>query len=150
MSLEIVPIEFPEACQFIKEHHRHHRPPLSHKFSIAAAVGDKIVGVVVIGRPVARHLLDGFTLEVTRLATDGHRNACSMLYAAAWRAAKAMGYRRLITYILNSESGTSLKAAGWKMVGSVRGRSWNTPARPRVDKSPIQGKFRFEISQEET
>lgn len=75
------------------------------------------MGVAIVGRPVSRHLDDGWTLEVNRLCTDGSRNACSALYAAAWRAARAMGYKRLVTYILESENGASLRAAGWKCVG---------------------------------
>lgn len=102
-------------------------------------------GVVMVGRPVARGLDDGLCLEVTRLATDGCPNACSALYAASWRACRALGYRRLITYILDIEPGTSLAAAGWKCVGEVRGRSWSCVSRPRVDKSPLQGKLRFEV-----
>jgi hypothetical protein len=97
-----------------------------------------------VGRPVARHLDDGWTVEVNRVATDGTRNACSMLYAASWRAARAMGYRRMVTYTLDTEPGTSLRAAGWKIVGEVTARSWSCPSRPRVDKSPHQGKLRWE------
>ena len=116
------PISFREACRFIKEHHRHHRPPQGHKYSIAVNNGEMVVGVVMVGRPVARHLDDGWTLEVIRLCTvDGARNVSSMLYQASWRAARAMGYKRLITYILKNETGTSLKAAGWRLVGEVGG-----------------------------
>src|SRR5687768_15134628 len=105
MSLELQPIAFDEACEFIRLHHRHHLPPVGHKFSIAVNDGAKVVGVVTVGRPVARHFDNGWTLEVTRLCTDGTPNAASMLYGAAWRAAKAMGYRRLITYTLQEEPG---------------------------------------------
>lgn len=143
--MEIIPIEFDEAKAFVKQWHRHHSPPIGHKFSIACAVDGIIVGVVIVGRPVARRLQDGWTLEVNRLATDGTKNACSMLYAAAWRAARAMGYRRLITYILDTEPGTSLKAAGWKEIGKAGGLSWNVPSRPRVDKCPSQMKIRYEV-----
>lgn len=94
---------------------------------------DTIVGVAIVGRPVARTLDDGWTLEVTRVATDGTKNACSALYASAWRAARAMGYQRLITYTLPSEGGASLRAAGWRTVHRTKGGNWNTPARPRVD-----------------
>ena len=95
---------------------------VGHKFSIGLSDGDKIVGVAIVGRPVARHLDDGWTLEVNRLCTDGTRNACSMLYAAAWRAARAMGYKRIVTYILESENGASLRASGWKCVRSEERR----------------------------
>ena len=129
---------------FIAEHHRHHLPPQGWKFGIAVNDGSKIVGVVTVGRPVSRHKDDGFTAEVTRCCTDGTRNACSILYAAAWRAARAMGYKRLITYILASETGTSLKASGWREIGRTKAGSWNSPSRPRVDKAPTTQKTLFE------
>ena len=113
MSIEICPMTLREANAFVEQHHRHHKPVVGHKFSIGCTDGKEIVGVAIVGRPVSRHLDDGWTLEVNRLCTDSTHNACSMLYAAAWRAARAMGYRRLVTYILDSESGTSLKASGW-------------------------------------
>src|SRR5690554_4973935 len=112
MKMDLVPIEFSEACEFVRRHHRHHRPPQGHKFSIACLNDGKIVGVVIVGRPVARMLDNGLTLEVTRLCSDGTKNVCSFLYSAAWRAARAMGYKKMITYILQSESGASLKASG--------------------------------------
>lgn len=144
VSLELTPIEFAEACAFVALHHRHHAPPQGHKFSIAASEGDQVRGVVMVGRPVARGRQDGWTLEVTRLCTDGTRNACSMLYAAAWRATRALGYRRLGTYTLASESGASLRAAGWRIVGEVHGRSWSCQSRPRVDTHPTQDKLLWE------
>lgn len=104
-SLHTSPIAFAEVCAFIAAHHRHHKPPVSHLFSVAASDGEKVVGVAVVGRPVARMLQDGWTAEVTRLATDGSKNACSLLYGAAWRAARALGYRRLVTYTLPEEGG---------------------------------------------
>jgi hypothetical protein len=145
MTLEVSPLTLKEACLFVKRTHRHHKPPQGGLFAIGAAQGDEIVGVVIIGRPVSRMLSDGFTAEVTRLATDGSRNACSMLYAAAWRACRAMGYRKLITYILGDEPGTSLRAAGWKCVGEAGGGNWSRKSRPRVDEHPTQRKLRFEI-----
>lgn len=96
MAIEICPITLREANAYVEQHHRHHKPVVGHKFSIGCSDGDKIVGVAIIGRPVARHLDDGWTLEVTRCCTDGTRNACSILYAAAWRAARAMGYKVLV------------------------------------------------------
>ena len=98
--LEIVPMTLAEANAFVQKNHRHHKPVVGHKYSLGCAAEDNIVGVAIVGRPVSRYLDDGWTLEVTRLCTDGTKNACSMLYAAAWRAARAMGYKRLITYIL--------------------------------------------------
>lgn len=143
--LQAVPISLDEANAFIEQHHRHHGRVVGHKFSIGAAMAGLIVGVVVVGRPVARGLQDGWTLEVTRLATDGTRNAASFLYGAAARASFALGYRRIGTYILASEPGTSLAAAGWRMVAEVKGRSWSAPSRPRVDKHPLEDKLRFEV-----
>ena len=142
--LILQPINFDEAAAFVAEKHRHHKPPVSHKFSIAVSDGEKIVGVAIAGRPVARMLDDGWTLEVIRLASDGTRNVCSMLYQACWRAARALGYRRLITYILSSEPGTSLKASGWKEIGKCGGGSWSRSSRLRVDKHPLQEKIRWE------
>ncbi|HET6256692.1 MAG TPA: XF1762 family protein [Puia sp.] len=143
--LTIVPIGFSEACTFVRTYHRHHRPPQGHKFSIGVAVNDRIVGVAIVGRPVARRLDNGWTLEVVRLCTDGTPNACSKLYSACWRIAREMGYRELITYILDTEKGISLKAAGWVCLGKAGGISWNVPARPRIDKSPAQMKIKFGI-----
>ena len=146
MSLDICPVSLQEANAFVEQHHRHHRPVVGHKFSIGATDGKKIVGVAIVGRPVSRYLDDGLTLEVTRCCTDGTRNACSMLYAAAWRASRAMGYKKLITYILASESGTSIKAAGWKCVGQAGGLRWTGKRKPEVDLYPAQMKMRFEIT----
>lgn len=142
--LDLSPIPLAEASAFIVAHHRHHVPPVGHKFSLAATVADRVVGVVVVGRPVARRTDDGWTLEVTRLCTDGHANACSFLYGAAWRATKALGYRRLVTFTLPEEGGASLRAAGWRVVGETPGRSWSVPSRPRVDKHPLQGRLKWE------
>ncbi len=145
--LTVVPCDFDEAVAFVRQHHRHHRPPIGHKFSLSVAddKGD-VRAVCMVGRPVARGSDDGWTLEVTRLASDGCPNACSCLYGAAWRAAKALGYKRLITYILDSEPGTTLTASGWKCLGVRGGGSWNTPSRPRVDKHPLQKKLLWEAS----
>ena len=142
--LDIVPVSLKEANAFVVQHHRHHGPVVGHKFSIGCTDGDRIVGVAIVGRPVSRYMDDGLTLEVNRLATDGTRNACSMLYAAAWRAARAMGYKKLITYIMKTETGSSLKAAGWKCVGEAGGLRWTGKRRPEVDLYPAQMKIRFE------
>jgi hypothetical protein len=132
--LRTVPVTFAEACRFVEDWHRHHRPPRGHKFSIGAALDQVLVGVAVVGRPVARMLDDGLTLEVTRVATDGTRNANSLLYAAAWQAARALGYRRLVTYTQDGESGASLRASGWRIVASRPPQpGWSRPSRPRVD-----------------
>lgn len=145
-KLEIVPIKQKEANAFVLAHHRHHKPVVGSVFQIACAVDGKVVGVVIVGRPVSRHLDNGWCLEVNRLCTIGTPNACSMLYSAAWRVAKSLGYRRLITYILDTEKGISLKAAGWKLIGEAGGKSWNVKSRPRVDKSPQQKKLLFEAA----
>jgi hypothetical protein len=149
--LSIVPCDLASAKAFVARVHRHHSPPVGHKFSLAVAdEHNDIHGVCIVGRPVSRHLDDGWTLEVVRLATDGCANACSCLYGAAWRVAKEMGYRRLITYILSDEPGTSLKAAGWRLIGERGGGKWSCPSRPRIDKHPTQTKLLFEVSTKES
>jgi len=131
--MKVVPITFREANEYVKKLHRHHKPVVGCKFAIAAEDHGELVGVCLVGRPVSRHLDNGLTLEVNRLCTNGARNACSMLYRAAWRAAKAMGYERLITYTLPEEGGASLRGAGWTLVGKRGGGNWNKPGRPRED-----------------
>ena len=143
--LGIVPLTRAEAQEYIRQHHRHHKPSIGDVFCLGVADDDgEIRGVAMIGRPVARMNQDGLTLEVTRVATDGCPNACSALYGAAWRAARALGYRRLITYTLTTEPGTSLRAAGWRLIGEAGGGSWSVPSRPRVDTHPLQTKLRWE------
>ena len=145
MKLATVPLDLDEANAFIRSHHRHHGAVVGHKFSIGAVVADRIVGVVIVGRPVARLRDDGVTLEVTRRCSDGTRNACSFLYGAAARAAFALGYKRIGTYIRASENGASVKASGWRLIGQTPGRSWSVPSRPRVDKHPLQARLLFEM-----
>lgn len=136
--LTVTPIDFAEANAFVATYHRHHKPMPGCKFSIAVSDKEGVVrGVAMVGRPVARNSDDGWTLEVNRVCTDGARNACSMLYGAAWRAAKALGYRRLVTYTLPAESGASLRAAGWKNIGLRGGGNWNVPSRPRIDTAEL-------------
>ena len=139
MSLRIVPIRFRDACEFVQMWHRHHPPPRGHVFSIGVADDDDVLrGVAMIGRPVARHYDNGTTLEVNRTATDGTKNANSCLYGASWRATKALGYSRLITYTQIGETGASLRASGWRIIGERQARGgWNTPSRPRDDNAPI-------------
>lgn len=147
MTLHLQPITFREASVFVREHHRHHAPSQGHKFSIAANDGERVVGVIVIGRPVSRHLDNGWTLEVTRCCVlEGIKNGASFLYGAAWRACKALGYRRLITYTLVAEPGISLRAAGWKALYQTEGGSWNVPSRPRVDNHPLGQKTLWEAA----
>lgn len=146
MSLVVVPITLKEAKAFVLRHHRHHKPPVGGKFSVGVAVDEVIVGVAIAGRPVSRRLDDGWTLEVSRVATDGTPNACSMLYGAVRRAGKAMGYRRFVTYTLDTEPGSSLRGAGWEAVAETPGRSWSVPSRPRVDTHPLQRRIRWEAA----
>lgn len=136
MSLEIVPVSFADACAFVADHHRHHKPPIGHKFSLGVADDGSLVGVAIVGRPVSRVIqAEGGTLEVLRTATDGTRNANSMLYGSAWQATKALGYHRLITYTQEGESGASLRAAGFRVIGQRPPRKgWDTPPRARTGK----------------
>lgn len=145
--LVVVPVTIREARAFVSAHHRHHRAPQGALFALGCSIdGEEIVrGVCLVGNPVARMLNDGWTAEVTRLCTDGTRNACSILYAAAWRACRALGWRRLITYTLADEGGASLRASGWLCVGEAGGGSWSRVARPRVDTHPTQIKMRWEV-----
>lgn len=131
--MNLRPISYKEACDFIKIHHRHNKPPIGHKFSIALESNNQIIGVIMVGRPVSRMLDNGLTLEVNRCCTDGTKNACSLLYGASWRVAKNLGYNRIITYTLEIESGSSLKGAGWVNDGIVKGASWNRNIRNRKD-----------------
>jgi hypothetical protein len=147
--LALQPIDFAEACAFVGLHHRHHQPSVGWKFGIGVNDGEKVVGVVMVGRPVARMLDDGATLEVTRCCTDGTKRAASMLYGAAWRATKALGYGRLITYTLVEEPGTSLRAAGWRELYTTQGGSWSVPSRPRVDTHPLGQKRLWAVGQRE-
>lgn len=146
MKYHLQPITQREAFAFIAEHHRHHDEPEGWLFGVAVNDGERVVGVAVVGRPVARMLQNGFTAEITRVCivndlpkhtdhkgTEHAAPVASMLYSAAWRAARALGYRRLVTYTLAEESGGSIKAAGWKEVGKAGGGQWTRPSRPRVE-----------------
>jgi len=145
-KLRRIPLKFTEAAQFVALHHRHHTPPVGHKFSIGAALDAAIIGVIIVGRPVSRHRDDGMTLEVTRCCTVGDKNACSFLYGAAARAAFAMGYQRIGTYTLKSENSSSLRGAGWRLLGEAGGGSWNCQSRPRDDKAPTETKLLWELA----
>jgi len=147
MKFTVVALSLAEANAFVERHHRHHKPVRGHKFSLGLAANTErpyVCGVAIVGRPVARRLDVGTTLEVNRLATDGTRNACSALYAACWRAVVSLGYTRLITYTLPEEGGPSLRGAGWRLLGERGGGSWNRAARPRVDTAPTQRKLLWE------
>ena len=129
--MRLVPIRLKDAQRFVREHHRHHTPPQGWRWGVGLMDAEHLVGVAMAGRPVSRMLDDGLTLEVTRCCTDGTRNAASCLYGAVRRAAKALGYRRLVTYTMQGETGASLRAAGWVRDGDRRGESWSRPSRPR-------------------
>jgi hypothetical protein len=156
----LVPVDKTRARAFVQEHHRHNEAPsaMQVSFAIGLEADGELVGVMTAGRPVARMLADGLTLEVNRTCVrDFHRNANSRLYGACARAARAMGYRRLVTYTLQEESGTSLRASGWTCVADIGSRSWaddNDPTkRPRQDvtlwgerkNAASVAKFRWEL-----
>lgn len=149
--IEVRPIELKQANEFVGLHHRHHKPVQGHRFSLSAWNDNRLCGVVIVGRPVARLAGDPLeVLEVTRLCTDGTRNACSALYAAAARVGREMGYRKIQTYILDIESGTSLKASGWLCDGPAGGGQWNHTGETmgifganRRDDQPTCGKVRW-------
>lgn len=132
MSLYLVPVDWQTARDFVDGWHRHNRPPPGHKFSLGVATGGLLVGVAIVGWPTSSGLHDGLTLEVRRVATDGTPNANSMLYGASWRAAKALGFGRLVTYTQATESGASLRAAGWRVIAERPAcKGWDSPSRPR-------------------
>lgn len=148
MRLEIVPLNLSEANELVAAMHRHHQKVVGHKFSIGVQGEDgQLHGAAIVGRPVARRLDNGRTLEVTRCVTDGTPNACSALYGAAWRVAREMGYRRLITYTLATEAGGSLRGAGWRELYTTPGKSWSVPSRPRKDKHPLGQKLLWEVGE---
>lgn len=140
-------IDFAAAAAFVKEHHRHHTPPVGHLFSLGAFIGLDMVGVAIVGRPVARRRDDGLTAEITRLCVrEGVRNAASFLLGKCAKAALALGFRRIGTYTLKSEPGTSLRAAGYVLIGETPGKSWSVPSRPRTDSHPIEPKLLWEVA----
>lgn len=141
-ELYVKHIELKEANQYVEDNHRHHRKVAGHKFSLGVYQGDELHGVVIVGRPLSRYLDDGDTLEVLRLCTDGTYNACSILYARSARIAKEMGYKKIITYILDEELGTSLKASGWIMeADNVGGGDWTNCSRRQDERIYTQMSF---------
>lgn len=137
------PITFREASEYINKYHRHHKATVGCKFCVCVKdENDQIHGVAVCGRPVSRRLDDAYTLEVNRVCTDGYRNACSMLYGACIRIAKAMGYRKVITYTLKSEDGASLRASNFTCDGEAGGLRW-TGDRNRGQDIPAEMKTRW-------
>ena len=136
MSLRIVPIKHKEANDLVARLHRHSRPTLGAIFCVGVANSD-LCGAAIVGRPVARRLDDGETVEILRVVTDGTRNACSMLYGACRRVAKELGYSRIITYTLPNEGGASLRASGFTLDGEAGGASDMWHNRPKRTAQPI-------------
>lgn len=145
----IRPCTIQQAKDFVRTHHRHSDPPVLGRFAIALLLDDDVVGVAIVGRPVARGLDDGITAEITRLCVNERapRNSCSRLARACWRAWSAMGGQRMITYTLVSEGGASLRGAGFRLVGVTKPQQWDTPSRRRVQKPLYQlRKHRWELT----
>ena len=149
-GLRVVPVTRDQALAHLAAHHRHHGRPQGYRFAVGVAEGDRLVGVAMAGRPVARALDNGQTIEIVRVATDGTPNACSMLYGACWRAARALGYTHGITYTQEGESGASLRASGWRLVAELparKGWSGHSVARPREVREGDAGivRLRWEV-----
>jgi len=152
MSLVPVPMTITEAKEFVTNFHRHNKAPQGALFAVGVSDGSNLIGVAIVGRPVARKLDDGLTAEVIRCCVieNSIKGACSFLYAKCWQAAKALGWQKLITYTLQTESGASLKGAGWKVIAELKSNNpklWQS--RPNRDWQPVvgQAKFRWEIQQ---
>lgn len=147
MKLQVIPISIREANEFVMNFHRHNKPTQGAKFSIGASYDNQLVGVAIVGNPVSRKVMDGFTAEVTRVCVlgDAPKNTCSFLYGRAWRIWQQMGGKRMVTYTLEHESGASLRGAGWKVVGetksSLAGKGWQN--RPGRDWQPIYGQLKL-------
>lgn len=143
--LDLVPLKRKEAQEWIRKYHRHSGVPVGDIIRVGLSVDGEIVGVAVAGRPVARALDDGRTLEITRVCTTGYENACSMLYGALCRAGKALGFKVAITYTLASEPGSSVKASGFALDAELKpGKTWDTPSRPRAtEKRSTEAKRRW-------
>ena len=148
--LNAVPINLKAANNFVALHHRHNKPVVGARFSIGCATDDDLIGVAIVGRPVCRHLDDGFSAEVVRccVVNDSQKGTCSFLYAACWRAWKAMGGTKLITYTLQSETGASLRGAGWSVVHEntgFTGKGWQSRIERQNQEITGQAKFRWEV-----
>jgi hypothetical protein len=141
--LSIRPIHLKDAKEFVRKYHRHNIPPVGGKFAIACYDDERLCGVAICGRPIARHFDDGFTLEIYRNCTDGTYNACSKLYGACLRIAKNMGYKKIITYTLASENGASLRASNFIYDGEAGGIAWNGTRRRDYYISPEEMKSRW-------
>ena len=142
--LSLVPMALAEANEYVRLHHRHNVPVRGCKFCVGVvSEAGGLRGVAIAGRPVARSLDNGRTLEILRVCTDGTANAPSMLYGACRRAGKALGYTRIVTYTMEDEGGASLRAAGFQLDAKTKGGSWSCPSRPRTDKASTRPKFRW-------
>jgi hypothetical protein len=146
MALLVQPVDQVTAKAFVDSLHRHHRSPLGSIFQIGVNDGVKLVGVIIVGRPVSRRLDDGMTLEVTRCCTDGTKNACSILYARAQESTFALGWSKIITYTLPEEGGASLRASGWICEGEFGGGEWKRNDGFRVNDHPLGTKLRWSCS----
>lgn len=145
MALEILPISIRQAKAFVSVVHRHLPAPQGAVFALGVWDSKTLVGVALVARPVSRYLDDGWTAEVTRVATNGAKNACSLLYGAAWRVCRQLGYCRVITYTLEMEPGTSLRAAGWIKEGPAGGGEWSRKVRPRKASVQVGNKVRWSV-----
>jgi hypothetical protein len=142
--VKVIHLDLDDANQLVIDLHRHHKPVRGHKFSIGAVGKFGLCGAAIVGRAVARMTDQKMTVEVVRLVTDGYHNACSFLYSAAARAADALGYAEIQTFILKSESGVSLRAAGWECMGPSKGGDWNRPSRGgRRTDQPMEPKIKW-------
>jgi len=147
VKLTVIPMSIKDANLFVENFHRHNKPVRGAKFAIGASFNNELVGVAIVGRPVARKLDDGFTAEAVRVCVndDSPKNSNSFLYSKCWRIWNQMGGKRLITYTLQEESGSSLKAAGYKIVGQTggwdKGKGWTT--RPGREWQPVTGQMKF-------
>lgn len=142
-KLNAVPLELSQANNFVDKLHRHHDSVHRDKFRVGCEVDGKLVGVIQLARPVSRILDNGRIIEVVRLCTDGTPNVCSFLYSRAARIAREMGYSKIITYILDTENGMSLKASGWHKEADTKGQDWSRPSRPRSTTAPTCNKQRW-------
>lgn len=148
MKLIAIPVSQKEACEFVQNFHRHNKPPQGSIFCVGVSNGAALVGVAIVGRPVARTLDNGVTLEVTRccVVNEAPKGTCSFLYARCWQAAKALGWKKLITYTLQTESGASLRGAGWKVVAELKANNQGWLSRPGREWQTVvgQAKLRWE------
>ena len=143
-KFEVVPLTLKTANLYIEAHHRHHKPVRGHRFSIGCMQNGDLIGVAICGRPVARKTNYNEVLEVTRLCTDGTKNTCSFLYSACARIAKEMGFKKIQTFILDTEHGSSLKASGWIIDGYTQGLQWkHSDGKERRTDQPTCDKKRY-------